>query len=333
MLVVPTALVWRGEQPIVAFGELNGGDLSLPFWSQIVERARNIAIAPLDSLAPQGDGVRIAGCIFHMTRCGSTLAARQFSALPHTFAISEPFAFQHLLERPDPDLDRRARRLRTLLAAHAAALSPIADTLVIKWSSLMGLYAAEIERALPAVPSAFLHRPATEVLASIAAAPLGGRRHVRLEHLGRHAPPDLTACPSLEVSARAIAYICDQVALAESVRSLSYSELPQASWLRLAPHFGIAVGEQERAAMARAAKPHAKDPSRTATFAGDAWRGAELQASDVRRLAETLVDPSLRVCLQRLRPLGLTPDQSAVGGKREMRQARPASMEPADDSA
>ena len=304
-LVVPTSLTWRGDDPIVTFGEAPREALALPFWAQTVAAARPVGIASLDSLAPKADQARIAGFIFHMTRCGSTLAARQFSALPRTYAVSEPFAFQHLLERPDTDADRRARRLRTLLGAHAEALSPAADVLVIKWSSLMGLYAAEIERALPATPGVFLHRAPAEVLASIAAAPLGGRRHLRPEHLGRHRPADLAACPPLELSARAIANICDQVALAASIRSVSYVDLPQASWQALAPAFGICVGDAERAAMARAAEPHAKDPTRTGRFAGDAWRDVELHDPEVRRLAETLVGPSLAACLRRLRPFEL----------------------------
>jgi hypothetical protein len=314
-LVVPTELVWRGDQPIITFAEVDRRHLALPFWSHTIERAhRIVGMAPLDALPQAQAPVRPAGFIYHMNRCGSTLAARQLTALPGVFAISEPFVFQQLLDQPDDDADRRVRRLRSLMRAHCTALAPVADRLVIKWSSLMGLHVRQIEAAFPEMPAVFLHRDPVEVLASIAAAPLGGAAYVKPSHLGRHAPDDLDACRAkpLELSARTLANVCDSVADAGGPLALSYDELPSASWRGLAAYFGLDVDGAGRAAMARAAEPHAKHAAGGLPFSGDAWRTTHAADPQVLALAGAFLAPSRARALRRLKPLELSPSRAAA---------------------
>jgi hypothetical protein len=234
--------------------------------------------------------------------------ARQLSALPRVYAISEPFIFQHLLDRPDDDRQRLGRRLKSLMAAHCVALAPVADHLAIKWSSLMGLYVREIEAAFPGAPAVFLHRDPIEVLASIAAAPLGGAAHVEPAHLGRYAPDDLEACRirPLELSARTLANICESVVNAGGPLALAYPALPSASWRGLAAHFGLDVDEAGRAAMARAAQTHSKDGDLERPFTGDAWR-SHCEDPQVLALAASFLTPARRRLLQGLSPLSLKP--------------------------
>jgi len=309
-VIAPQAVVWRDETPIVAFAEFDLDQLlTSPFWppASRTPRRRIRRLLGLDELAPSPSSVRVAGFIYHMTRCGSTLVTRMLSTLPRVVAISEPFAFQQLLAHPDPDPARRARRLTGLLNAHRAALEPIADAIVIKWSAMMGLYATEIEAALTETPSVFLYRNPADVLASIEAKPLGGRESLGPEHFGAHAPASLDRCIEVEFWARALAAVCDRVAQARTPRTLSYDQLPAAAWTLVASYFGLRIDEQCVGAMRRVAGIDAKDPAGQARFDLAVWSLAHPVSSDAARLSRAHVAPALERCLAALRPLDGAP--------------------------
>ncbi len=85
--------------------------------------------------------------------------------------------------------------------------------------------------------------------------------------------------------ARVLARIC-QAAIDNSDDAhglfVNYRALPEAMWSRILPHFGIAPGDDERAAMQRAAGQDAKAPDRP--FADDS-AGKSREVSEAIRAA------------------------------------------------
>ena len=295
-LTVPAEIVWHGDTPLVTFSTIAAADLDLPFLSDALARGRVSHFTPLDRLDRDDGELQLAGGIHHLTRCGSTLVRRQFDALPRVIALSEPFVFQHLLEGPMAPPETTHRRLRQLLAAWRDALAPIADRLVVKWPSLVAQHAATLAAALPDVPMIFLHRNATEILASIAADPLGGLQNLREHHLGQPLPAD-----EIEAWATMLARTCRIAAGTPNMRTLDYAALPAASWTHVAPYFGLRADET---AMASVATTHSKHRR---PFAPDGPARRATTDARVRRAA-TILAPAIAELLARTPPLSSTPD-------------------------
>jgi hypothetical protein len=272
-VVLPRNLIWSGNSPLIVFVEVETRHLFLPFWSQTLDRGqRVVGMAPLDALEADTTDLSLDGAIHHMSRCGSTLVARQFATLPGVVALSEPAVFEHLLDRDGIETSLHTRRLRRLLALHRDALRPIASKLVIKWSMLLGLYAADLVRAFPQTPTIFLHRDPEDVLASLAAELPTGLEHSRSRHVRHPFRPDdddLASLSPLDWSARVIASSCLAVAQARQARTVAYRDLPCAGWETVAPFFGFALAETDIACMRAAAETDAKDIHRRRPYRAD----------------------------------------------------------------
>jgi hypothetical protein len=107
----------------------------------------------------------IAGVIAHISRCGSTLAARAMALAPETVVLSEPPPVEDILAGGGSAAER-ARRLRTLLDELCDA--PRGVLKLDAWA----LHDLDVVRAaLPGVPVALLVREPAEVLASHARLP------------------------------------------------------------------------------------------------------------------------------------------------------------------
>jgi hypothetical protein len=108
----------------------------------------------------------IAGVIAHVSRCGSTLAARAMALAPGTVALSEPPPVEDVLAGGGSAAER-APRLRTLLG-ELCGDAPRAVLKLDAWA----LHDLDVVRsALPGVPVALLVREPAEVLASHARLP------------------------------------------------------------------------------------------------------------------------------------------------------------------
>jgi hypothetical protein len=102
--------------------------------------------------------------------------------------------------------------------------------------------------------------------------------------------------------ARVLTQICQgvlQAYTADAALLVNYTELPQALWDRLLPHFGTACSDDDRAAMAEAARYDAKRPDRW--FAGDTAARQQAVAATVRAAAD-----EVRSCYDQLEALRLS---------------------------
>ena len=104
--MTPTAIDQTAEGPVVLWRDLGNLDLDQPFFRGTVERAQRLSGDPqvpfraapplrtgLDALAEAAaarPGLPLAGLIFHMTHCGSTLISQALGSLPQILALDEP---------------------------------------------------------------------------------------------------------------------------------------------------------------------------------------------------------------------------------------------------
>lgn len=117
------------------------------------------------------------GFIFHMSRCGSTLAAQMLASNDRFFVLSEPSIVNAVL---DPALNISPKERGKLLSASIAMLakcSPsICDHVFIKFRSWNVLYLDSILKQFPNTHWIFIHRSGLEVLASVLDKPPGWLR-------------------------------------------------------------------------------------------------------------------------------------------------------------
>jgi hypothetical protein len=245
-----------------------GAALDEPFYAQSLRRAAArpfnrlfrtgmsladfLAGAPADAPAP-------AGFLFHMGRCGSTLAARLLGAASGLPLLSEPPPLDAAAAAGDPAM------LRAMIAALAPA--PAIVKLDSRHALLLPLYRA----AFPAVPWLFVHRDPVEVLVSLEREPLS----------------PLAGVPAGE-DARLLGAICAAAVAglaAGGGLAVDYRDLPGALAAMLA-HLGLAAGGADLTALA------ARDAKRPAEpFAGDAAAKQAAASPAIRAAAAAHVAP------------------------------------------
>lgn len=304
-LSVPGDLIWAAGRPVLSFVEIPRSALSATFWSDTLKRRRKaIGLTALDAYTPRHDDLRLAGAIHHTGRCGSTLMVRQFAAVKGVIALSEPTAFQQLLDAPFGTARERQTWLRLLMAAHCDALCPNGERLVIKWPVHLIFWAEELARALPDVPTIFLYRDPVEIIASLAENPFGNVDLARTNPFAPALTPALTGAEARanpDLAYHLLAARCSAVARVSAIRSLDYACLPSASWQAVAPYFNIALTEQDASRMARASGYYSKAADRL--FEPDGDRRQAAAGEEIRTRCASIVTPVLDETLRALRSL------------------------------
>jgi hypothetical protein len=294
---VPWRIRWEAEGPVVDWCYAGDTRFEEPFFEQTIRRvlrdpAKRAAcvqtpLATLEEVARQFPGLAPSGFIFHMSRCGSTLAARLLGTLPGCAIVSEAPPIDALLRanERDPRIgdEQRASWLRSIVSVLGGRRRGDERTCVVKLDAWHTLQLPLIERAFPDVPWVFLYREPLEVLFSHQAQPslmMSGFLEPGL--LGLE-PAAAVCLPREEYHARVLARVCE-AALEYGARGafVDYRELPGAVWEWIAASFGIEVSEAERGAMREAASFGAKTPAERFTPDGERKREA---ASDAVRLA------------------------------------------------
>jgi hypothetical protein len=243
-----------------------------PFFEQTLGQAvrdpfalffrRRTGLDTLAALARERPGLRPAGLVFHLSRCGSTLVTQMLSRSPRFRVLSEPSPVDAVLRAPVPRADR-ITLLRDLVSVLGRPLAG-ETTFVLKLDSWSVVDLDLVEEAFPETPWIFLFRQPEEVLAS------------QLRHSGVHGvagalPPQLfglepceaAELPREEYLARVLARICD-AALEHAGTSrglfVDYERLPSFVLDGLPQHFGFELTPPEPELMAAAASRDAKNP-------------------------------------------------------------------------
>jgi hypothetical protein len=133
---------------------------------------RRTAVAALRSVAATGRALAPTGFVFHVSRCGSTLASRMLAASRRHLVLSEPDPVNELLIQSNR-IRRPELLLRSLLGALAQPRRGGERRLFVKFSSWNLFHAETIARAHPGTPRVFVYRNPVEVLVSVLRSPPG----------------------------------------------------------------------------------------------------------------------------------------------------------------
>ncbi len=227
-----------------------------PFFQQSIQAliAANAAqkLAPLEQLADVAPRKAPAGFIFHVSRCGSTLASRSLAAVSRHIVIAEAGPINQLLLMEGLDQRHKWQLVKGLI--HALCGTAQGTACIVKMSSWNLLFLEQIRALFPTTPWTFLYREPGEVLRSLTAeapnwagnptlARLVGTPHSAEGPLMLHALENMFRAP--------LAHI-DRLAL-----PLNYTQLPTAI-MDIASHFGLALDALEQQQVARAWQYDAK---------------------------------------------------------------------------
>lgn len=235
-----------------------------------------------------------AGFIHHMSRCGSTLAAQTFAALPGTIVLSEAEPFDAVvrwaIESGAPQEDQIAA-LRAIAAALGRDRSGNTRRVIFKLDSWHVLALPLLRAAFPDTPWVYLYRDPLEILVS--------QQRMR----GIHTVAGLLPTAALDIPGAAGMDGTDYAAsvLARTGQAVldhwhvgggllvDYAQLPAAIVSAIAPHFGIVPDAADRVAMTAVAMRDAKEPGRP--FTPDSAEKRQAASPAVRRAARDIAAP------------------------------------------
>lgn len=295
---VPAMIRRDGTELLLEWCHLGDIRFTDPFFEQSIDRAMRAPFnllfshrTPLREVAGQSPELNLAGLIFHMSRCGSTVVSNMLAALPENVVLSEPAPLDQLLRLVMPNMpqDRLVDLMRGFVAALARKRREQERDLFIKLDAWHVLLLPLFRRAFPDVPWLFVYRDPLEVLASI----VKDRPRQLFPHW---IPPALLSLASAPVDlddygAQVIANFL-QAAIAhhdDGGLLVEYGELPEAACTRIRDHFGLRYREADLAMMRAAALSHAKRPSER--FRPDGAAKRQEASEEIRRLAQTHLRP------------------------------------------
>jgi hypothetical protein len=217
-----------------------------------------------------------------MSRCGSTLVSQMLAALPSNIVVSEASPIDTVVQanrwRPDLNEDRQALWLNSIIGALGQKRSGNEQRYFVKLDCWHTLALPLFRRAFPAVPWVFLYRDPVEVLVSQLRIPgtqmIPGGFGPDLYGLERSYGPGTAEDYYAQVLAKVVEPIVQHYSGGGGLL-VNYRQLPDAFFTAILPHFGVACGEADRAAMTQAARFDAKSPG----FEFESDSGSKQQAA------------------------------------------------------
>jgi hypothetical protein len=302
----PARVKWSGGRPVIDWCYTGDRRFTEPFFENTLQHClrrpfallfrHETPIETLRDLHAARPGLAPTGFLFHMSRCGSTLASQMLAALPQNLVLSEPGPVDAILrtrlrDGAPPDEERSAW-LRWMVSALGQPRTGQEKHLFIKFDCWNVLELPVIRRTFPEVPWVFLYRNPLEVLVSQMR-----QRGVQMipgmlePALFGVDPAAALAMPPEEYCARVLACMCG-AALKHGQGDplglwLNYRDLPAAVCSTLLDHFGVQFAPADLERMRQVTQFDAKNPS---MFFTDDTAAKERAASErVRRLADEML--------------------------------------------
>jgi hypothetical protein len=266
---LPARVRRDGARLVLDWAHFGARRLTEPFYEDSVAVARSAAGGPLVS-TPLADlpnwtdcptGLEPTGLIFHMSRCGSTLASQMLAAWGANIVVSEASPIDAVVRLEASD-DDRVRLLRAMIAALGQVRNPGETRYFLKLDSWHARALPLFRRAFPRAPWAFVYREPAAVMVSHA-------RRTGMQMVSQLVPPAFYGLAGAgqawgeDYFAQVLAAICDVIVREHPAGGgllINYEELPDAAWTRLLSHFRVRPTPQELEAMAAAATFDAKSP-------------------------------------------------------------------------
>ena len=207
-------------------------------------------------------GMKPAGFIFHMSRCGSTLVAQMLSQIARNRVLSEPAAIHSVLASSCA----RAVKIERLRTVVSALGRPVQDEsqFFIKLDCWHTLDLPLLLEAFPGTPWIFVYRSPAEVLVSHARMP-GAWLIPGLLDPGSFGLNDeaVSGMSQTEYRAHLLARICEAALEFQGVGAgmlVNYGQLPGFVLDELPAHFGVSFSAAELDLMRVASQANAKVP-------------------------------------------------------------------------
>lgn len=301
---VPAEVEWVDGEPSFRLAWLAPDALAAPFFEDALRAARRaplsrhvvprVSLAAVERFVAARPPLPLVGTIAHVSRCGSTLVARMLGAASSLVVVSEPPPLDTVLRAGPADVPPalRLRAIRATVATLGRRRTGRETGLVVKLDAWHLASMERLREAFPDAPTVLLFRDPADVLASQMRVP--GLQMVA----GVLGPPfDAipASSPALEHRARVVGLLFELAARLEQVLLVGYVELPEGVATRVAPHFGVALSPDERAAMGVVSREDAKSPSRAfvpvapsssddaLAAAAERWAGAPYRALVAKR--------------------------------------------------
>ncbi|MFN0182904.1 MAG: hypothetical protein ACKVQR_03705 [Aquabacterium sp.] len=302
---LPTRAVLRADGLHVAMADIAVDELRDPFLQETVQRlggALALAHVPPADLGQDAPATAPAGLIFHVARCGSTLASQLLKCQPGLVVYSEPLALSEVLLPPHAVpramLVAALRTLGGMLARHAG------QPYVLKLTSWNTLFCDLVAEAFPTTPWAMCLRDPLEVCVSL----LQGRPGWLRDNLGATfsalVDPGATAHGDEALMARVYAAFCEAGARLDASRGLllHFEDLPGVVWQRLAPHFGLQPENAAQQAMAAEAAMYSKARvGQARAYVPDSQRKRESASVELRLAVDRTARPARERLVDSLR--------------------------------
>jgi hypothetical protein len=287
---------------MVDWGHLGARRFTEPFFAQTIQACvrhpadllfrHQTPLADLGEVVCSQPGLRLAGFIFHMSRCGSTLISQMLAATAENIVLSEPGPVDTILRAHfrDPHIseERRVQWLQWLVGVLAWRRQPAEKNVFLKFDCWHALFLPLIQRAFPGVPWIFVYREPVEVMASH----LGHRGAQMIPgvlepELFGWDPPTVGQMARNEYGTRALAKICG-AALAQAQcgkgKLVNYSQLPHPIWPALLDYWHVKFSADQTARMMAAARCNAKNTA--LPFEADSQAKRDSLPAELRALTQ-----------------------------------------------
>jgi len=303
---VPARFFWREGKPIVDWCYLGAQRFDAAFFEQTIGKCmarpfnllfrHQTPIEVLEQWQQARPGIDPTGFIFHMSRCGSTLASQMLKAVSTNVVVSEARPIDATLRAQftvtETTDDQRITWLRWMVSALGQRRLGGEQHFFVKFDAWNTLDLPLIRHAFPDVPWIFLYRDPVEVLVS------------HFSNRGAHMIPgvltptlfgmDVQTAFSLrpeDYCAKVLASICAAALqhYRDGGRLINYRELPEVVPESLLKFFDLHCTDVEIASVRAAAKPDAKNSS--APFQSDSQKKRDKASDAIRDAADKWLYP------------------------------------------
>lgn len=271
------------------------------------EKDERVIYTPVDEFIRKYSDVAIdkkLGFIFHMSRCGSTLATQMLASSDRFFVLSEPTIINAVL---DPTLAVTSEERKSLLRAsiHAlAACSPrLCEQVFIKFRSWNTFYMDFILEEFPHTKWLFIHRDGLEVMSSVLQKPPGWLRSRRVygKYFCRFLSIDeeeLRGFNENEYTARILGAFCQMAKSSDSKSGsfIDYKDLKNNFTSVIRTVWGVELTVIEKQVMDKTSRLYSKDVNRTIEFKSDSETKRNAATGEQRRFSDTYIE-SMRMTL------------------------------------
>ena len=303
---MPTRSAPNTSPPAIDWAWFGDAPLAEPLYEDSVRRATALpfnrmfrtrtALADLIGDAANHDVRAPSGFVFHLSRCGSTLAGRMLRAVPGHAVASEPEPLDAVLQwamLSGAPHEEQVAALRAVVAALGRDRIPGQRRFFVKTDAWHVFALPLFRAAFPDVPWVFLYRDPVEVIVSHLAEP-------GLHFVPGMLPPALVGLDTADwtgqadYGARVLAQIrravIGQWPLGGGLLG-QYPDIADAMTTGIPLHFGFNPTADERAAMIAATAVNAKRPN--APFAADSAAKQEAASADVVAAAAAHAAPHI----------------------------------------